>query len=178
MSDEFLNDEHGQVYERSWNGNYEQKWDFWSQQPVKESGQRERSPKDYLDDGTPLFRGNVDKGVISNSGADGFLELVVSLLVLAFIALAIPLIKLVFEKIVVPLFHYFLEYIKVLIHVWKMKSREFRQLSLAGLLGFLSILLIKPGNSQGAYLVISGVLGIVNIYLILSTMFTIKSSQQ
>lgn len=176
MSDEFLYDEHGQVYERSWNGNYEQKWDFWSQQPVRESCQRDRNPSDHLDDGTPLYRGYTTSNEISSSGSDGLLELLVSLLVMAFIALAIPLIKLFINKIIAPMIKYLLESIQEFFNVWITERREFRMLSIAVMVGILNMILMFISGKFGGFLVIGGMLGIIHVYLVVSTMKEIKKS--
>jgi len=176
MSDEFLYDEHGHVCEKNWSGHNEQRWDFWSQQPVRESCQRERNPSDYSDEGKPLFRGSAGSSVVSSSSSDGLLELLLSLFVMALIALAIPIIRLIFEKIVALFFQYFLKRVHNLISYCKLGCFAFRQLLVAGLLGLLSIFLIVPSNNHGGFLVVSGLFGNVNIYLVTSTMLKIKNS--
>ena len=70
MSDDSLKDSEGNFYERNWAGNYEQKWDFWKQQPARGTAQGlEGSPSAHSWDGTPLYRNQ--PGPVSSGGSSG-----------------------------------------------------------------------------------------------------------
>jgi len=82
-------DNEGNVYEKNWAGNYEQKWDMWNQQVAQDNSERENKPDLYSWDGTPLYKRRNTSSNSSDSGGDlgsGFAAAGVYLIIMGVIA--------------------------------------------------------------------------------------------
>lgn len=62
-------DQNGNVWEKNWAGQYEQKWDMWNQQPARNDQERENQPDAYAWDGTPLYSTRDDSPSRSSTGS-------------------------------------------------------------------------------------------------------------